>query len=106
MARPIGFKSEETSGTGAEGASLCTGAESDEEELPIISDKSSSRAGFSSIAAITSSDGSGIPTTKSSESSTSLIPLGIGREPTFSPRFERSSASLPRERISELNFLS
>ena len=52
------------------------------------------------------STGSGIPIKKSSESLMSFKSFGTGTTTGFSPREARNAGSLPRERISALNFFS
>ena len=99
----IGFNNADKSGVSKDGASASFSPESFllEELIPVISERSSSTGELSSIAAI-----SGIPRTKSSESSFSGTPLGRGTLTGFSPRLARSVISSPRDRISLLNCLS
>ena len=72
---------------------------------PMMSEKSSGALSFTFVSTGFST-GSGMPMTKSSASLTSFTLFGIGTVTGFSPLDARNAGSLPRERISALNFLS
>ena len=99
-----GLSKSERSGTPVEDDSALSFGAAPFLPVPMISEKSSASDELN--AGIVDSELSGIPRTKSSESSTSRTVFGIGIMIGFSPRDARACISLPSARISELNFFS